>query len=135
PVARIPKTTSGKVQRAKLLDAYFDGEFDEVLNELHPEVSVVESTDDDPLVAELSRKWGEQALQNIPDTGTTGVKQRIAWMYLSGFGRRPTVEESQAAAAFLMSQSIEHDVTTEETDLWADFAHVLINAKEFIFLR
>ncbi|MDG2127622.1 MAG: PSD1 and planctomycete cytochrome C domain-containing protein [Fuerstiella sp.] len=89
----------------------------------------------DPLVAELSRKWGEQALQNIPDTGTTGVKQRIAWMYLSGFGRRPTVEESQAAAAFLMSQSIEHDVTTEETDLWADFAHVLINAKEFIFLR
>ncbi len=34
PVARIPKTTSGKVQRGKLLDAYLDGEFDEVMGQL-----------------------------------------------------------------------------------------------------
>ena len=34
PVSRIPKTTSGKVQRAKLLQSYFDGEFESVLNEL-----------------------------------------------------------------------------------------------------
>ena len=53
PVSRIPKTTSGKVQRAKLLQAYFDGEFADVLAELGPvEESSVE-TDDDPLVAEL----------------------------------------------------------------------------------
>lgn len=54
PVSRIPKTTSGKVQRAKLLKAYSDGEFDEVLNELRandaPEAA---DTDEDPLVAEL----------------------------------------------------------------------------------
>jgi hypothetical protein len=89
----------------------------------------------DPLVAELSRKWGEQALQNTPDTGTNGVDRRIAWMYLSGFARRPTGEESQAAAAFLTSQAVERGVTTEDAGLWADFAHVLVNAKEFIFLR
>jgi hypothetical protein len=53
----------------------------------------------DPLVAELSRKWGEQALQNTPDTGTNGVDRRIAWMYLSGFARRPTGEESQKTQA------------------------------------
>ena len=53
PVSRIPKTTSGKVQRAKLLQSYFDGEFDDVLGELEPaDVSGAE-TDDDPLVAEL----------------------------------------------------------------------------------
>ncbi len=53
PVTKIPKTTSGKVQRAKLLQAYFDGEFDAVLSELHPgDVAAVE-TDDDPLIAEL----------------------------------------------------------------------------------
>jgi acyl carrier protein len=34
PVSRIPKTTSGKVQRAKLLQSYFDGEFESVLSEL-----------------------------------------------------------------------------------------------------
>ena len=53
PVARIPKTTSGKVQRAKLLQAYFDGDFDEVLDELHPSDSGESDTDEDPLVAEL----------------------------------------------------------------------------------
>ena len=55
PVARIPKTTSGKVQRAKLLDAYFDGEFDAVLAELAPQADADETYDDDPLVAELEQ--------------------------------------------------------------------------------
>ena len=53
PVARIPKTTSGKVQRAKLLQSYIDGEFDDVLAQLHAEDSVVRETDEDPLIAEL----------------------------------------------------------------------------------
>lgn len=53
PVSRIPKTTSGKVQRAKLLQAYFDGEFDNVISELHPESEADAATDADPLVAEL----------------------------------------------------------------------------------
>jgi acyl-CoA synthetase (AMP-forming)/AMP-acid ligase II/acyl carrier protein len=52
PVRKVPKTTSGKVQRAALLDAYLDGEFDEVLGKLAPEVST-EGLDEDPLVAEL----------------------------------------------------------------------------------
>lgn len=34
PIPRIPKTTSGKVQRAALAEAYLDGEYDEVLAEL-----------------------------------------------------------------------------------------------------
>jgi acyl-CoA synthetase (AMP-forming)/AMP-acid ligase II/acyl carrier protein len=53
PVARIPKTTSGKVQRAKLLQSYFDGEFDAVLAELRPGDGPTTATDEDPLVAEL----------------------------------------------------------------------------------
>jgi acyl-CoA synthetase (AMP-forming)/AMP-acid ligase II/acyl carrier protein len=53
PVSRIPKTTSGKVQRAKLLQSYFDGEFDEVLKELRPLPASDEVLDEDPLIAEL----------------------------------------------------------------------------------
>jgi acyl-CoA synthetase (AMP-forming)/AMP-acid ligase II/acyl carrier protein len=54
PVAKIPKTTSGKVQRAKLLEAYIDGEFDARLAELAPVESEAEGTaDEDPLVADL----------------------------------------------------------------------------------
>jgi len=53
PVARIPKTTSGKVQRAKLLQSYLEGEFDAVLAELTPQDTGGEGVDDDPLVADL----------------------------------------------------------------------------------
>jgi acyl-CoA synthetase (AMP-forming)/AMP-acid ligase II/acyl carrier protein len=58
PVARIPKTTSGKVQRVKLLEAYVDGDFDAVLEELVPGA---DAFDDDPLVAELERICREVA--------------------------------------------------------------------------
>jgi acyl carrier protein len=37
----------------KLLQSYFDGEFDEVLRELHPTDEEEVTTDEDPLVAEL----------------------------------------------------------------------------------
>jgi acyl-CoA synthetase (AMP-forming)/AMP-acid ligase II/acyl carrier protein len=52
PVARIPKTTSGKVQRAKLLEAYLDGEYSDVLQQLAPASEAI-AGDDDALVAEL----------------------------------------------------------------------------------
>lgn len=63
PVQRIPKTTSGKVQRAKLLQSYFDGEFDDVIAELQPVADVDEASDSDPLVAELvtiSREFSKE---------------------------------------------------------------------------
>ncbi len=52
PVSRVPKTTSGKVQRRKLAQAYVDGEFDAYLDELH-ELQKGGATDEDPLVSEL----------------------------------------------------------------------------------
>lgn len=52
PVKKIPKTTSGKVQRAALLNAYLDGEFAEVLEKLAP-TEITAATDEDPLIAEL----------------------------------------------------------------------------------
>jgi acyl-CoA synthetase (AMP-forming)/AMP-acid ligase II/acyl carrier protein len=53
PISRVPKTTSGKVQRAHLLKDYAAGEFADVLRQLSPaDVADVE-TDSDPLVAEF----------------------------------------------------------------------------------
>ena len=52
PVRKVPKTTSGKIQRAALLNAYLDGDYDEVLGKLAGGSSD-EALDDDPLVAEL----------------------------------------------------------------------------------
>ncbi len=89
----------------------------------------------DPLVVEQSRKWGERALNAVPGSSPDAVQKRTVWMYLSGLGRQPTEKESTAAAAFLMSRTEESSISTEDPDLWAEFAHVLVNTKEFIFLR
>jgi acyl-CoA synthetase (AMP-forming)/AMP-acid ligase II/acyl carrier protein len=53
PVPKIPKTTSGKVQRVHLLNAYLDGEYDDVITTLAPHVDAGEDLDDDPLLSEL----------------------------------------------------------------------------------
>ena len=52
PIRKVPKTTSGKVQRAALLNAYLDGEFDEILRSLAAPAEAAAPVDDDPLVAE-----------------------------------------------------------------------------------
>ena len=60
PVPRIPKTTSGKVQRAHLLRDYLDGRFAAVIDELTPgEADGPAAADADPLVAELVTIAGE----------------------------------------------------------------------------
>lgn len=53
PVTRIPKTTSGKVQRVKLAGAYLDGEFNEELRALSDASDAADDLDDDPLVREI----------------------------------------------------------------------------------
>jgi hypothetical protein len=59
-------------------------------------------------------------------------------MYLEAFARPPTADENRAVVAFLSSQSREHgnaagDASSDDR-VWADLAHVLINAKEFQFI-
>ena len=75
------------------------------------------------------------ALKTVAKSGREGMAKRINWMYLTGFGRRPTAKESKTAIAFLTAQAHDRKVSTEDAELWADFAHVLVNTKEFIFLR
>ncbi|MGI9234719.1 MAG: non-ribosomal peptide synthetase [Woeseiaceae bacterium] len=55
PVSRIPKTTSGKVQRAKLLQSYIDGEFDAVILQSASADTDNTEVDENPLVAELEK--------------------------------------------------------------------------------
>ena len=89
----------------------------------------------DPLVVELSRGWGQRALESVPGVDNQAIARRVEWMYLSGFARHPTEMETRVALEFLVAQAAKDSVTTENLDLWAKFAHVLVNTKEFIFLR
>ncbi|MEX2125784.1 MAG: non-ribosomal peptide synthetase [Woeseia sp.] len=61
PVARIPKTTSGKIQRSQLARAYLDGEFAAILASIEPSVDEAPvdlpegNSGGDPLITELEQ--------------------------------------------------------------------------------
>lgn len=84
----------------------------------------------DPLVVEQAKKWAERAVGEAES-----APARIDWMYQSAFARTPTDRELAVASSFLKSASTERGVSLDDVQLWADFAHALINTKEFIFLR
>lgn len=89
----------------------------------------------DPLVVELAADWGHRALQLQSENAEAAISKRLRWLYLSGFGRHPTESEERTAIEFLKTQSAAHDLPIDSPKLWADLAHVLVNTKEFIFLR
>lgn len=89
----------------------------------------------DPLVRQLASNWGQRALTKASGKAPSALKSRIDWMYLSGFGRYPTKRETSTAVSFLEKKAKAEGVETDNSQLWEDYAHVLVNTKEFIFLR
>jgi acyl-CoA synthetase (AMP-forming)/AMP-acid ligase II/acyl carrier protein len=70
PVARIPKTTSGKVQRSQLAAAYLDGQFASVLAAIEPSsgedpADSPEGAGEDPLILELEQICRELANDRV----------------------------------------------------------------------
>jgi len=61
PVARIPKTTSGKVQRVKLANAFLEGEFADEVSALSGAGTPADDLDADPLVREIELLCREHA--------------------------------------------------------------------------
>ncbi len=90
----------------------------------------------DPFVAEQSRIWAKQVLAQ-PGSDT----ERIERMYRAAFARSPFPEELSAALEFFQEQSKRYGgketkpTAATQLDVWADYAQVLFNAKEFTFIR
>lgn len=69
PIKKVPKTTSGKVQRSSLADLYLAGEFDDVINELSPKTDASEqASDGDDEIVNAIKKICVEAL---PDKAFT----------------------------------------------------------------
>lgn len=77
----------------------------------------------DPFVIHCATRWAERATVAAPDHAA-----RSRLMLTEAFGRPPTADEEKAARDFLAT-------LPDTRDGWRDFAHSLINAKEFIYLR
>ena len=61
--------------------------------------------------------------------------ERVRQMYLAAFSRPPTPEEIADANTFLTEQRALHAAKDADERAWADFAHVIFNVKEFIYLN
>jgi hypothetical protein len=91
----------------------------------------------DPFVYQQAEVWARRVL------GQQGTaRERITAMYLSAFARPPSESELTACVDFLSLQaqlaSARRGPKSLEVDdpaVWADLAHVLFNAKEFIFVN
>src|SRR5258706_2904813 len=89
----------------------------------------------DPLVIQQAQIWARRMLLEKDLT----PEQRITKMYQTAFCRAPNDKELRAALAFLDQQGealgIAKVERMKDVRAWADYAHVLMNVKEFIFLN
>jgi hypothetical protein len=80
-----------------------------------------------PFVVEQARVWAKNLLAPASSGQTATSEARIRSAYRTAFTREPEPEELQAALVFLQERG-------GEESGWADFCHVLLNTKEFIFI-
>ncbi len=81
-------------------------------------------------VVEQSARWATRVLAEPAKTPDV----RIRSMYLAALGREPDDAELQAALAFVAADKVSAGVEPHPAQAWTDFAHVLLNLKEFIFI-
>jgi cytochrome c553 len=83
-----------------------------------------------PLVVQQAERWARRALAEP----ARSPAERVTGLYVTAFGRPPAEDELRDALAFLEEQGKGYG-RAEDPRAWADLCHVLINVKEFIFIR
>ena len=89
----------------------------------------------DPLVNELAKAWAKRACEEIPIAEGGSPDARVKWLVLTAYSREASAAELNAAKGFLERHAKQNGWTMQDDGLWQDFAHALINKKEFIFQR
>ena len=79
-----------------------------------------------------SRRWAESLLAAHSSGASSSAENRITHLYLQAFCRQPTADELRLTTEFV-TEALQ--TGQKELDVWADLCHVLVNAKEFMFLR
>ncbi len=85
-----------------------------------------------PMIVEQTQRWGDRLCRETPQLSTS---ERVDRLYLEAFGRLPTAEEREAALAFIAASAVDHGGNEAAPPVWADLCHVLLNTKEFIYVR
>jgi hypothetical protein len=85
----------------------------------------------DPFVLDRVRGWAERILAEKE----LHLESRIDTMYLTAFARHINPEELDLAVQFIRDQTRKSGRSLDDLQTWTDFAHALVNVKEFIWLR
>ncbi|MEX0712400.1 MAG: PSD1 and planctomycete cytochrome C domain-containing protein [Pirellulales bacterium] len=83
-----------------------------------------------PFVVEQAAAWAQRVMAESADPA-----ERISLMYQQAFGRLPDKAEIALARSFVDEQSRRYGDDGGGQKAWSDLAHVLFNAKEFIFIE
>jgi Protein of unknown function (DUF1553)/Protein of unknown function (DUF1549)/Planctomycete cytochrome C len=83
-----------------------------------------------PFVRQQAEVWATRLLKEQPNATP---EQRIAWLYERAFSRPATTEEMKDALDFVAPPPA--GAGGDEKATWADLCHVLLNVKEFIFIK
>ncbi len=86
----------------------------------------------DPFVLEQARRWAERS--EPAEGAASSATERIDRMVQEAFARPATQEELDRIRAYVQEESARSGATPEDPEVWAGVAHVLFNAKEFVFL-
>jgi hypothetical protein len=83
-----------------------------------------------PFVVQQAELWSRRVLA---EPGLS-ADARVERMYAAAFGRAPTADERATATSFVADAARESG-RPDDPRAWADLAHALFNAKEFIFVE
>lgn len=84
-----------------------------------------------PFVVEQTQRWAQRLLADASQSPTA----RVTAMYEAAFTRSPTEDELKAALEFVSAQAATYGAPAKDPRAWSDLCHVLVNVKEFIFVR
>lgn len=85
----------------------------------------------DPFVAQQAERWAERDMAGP----VRSIGQRVDELYQAAFTRPPTEAEVRDAESFIAQQARRYGSTVNDSKVWTDLCHVLINVKEFIFIN
>jgi transposase-like protein/cytochrome c553 len=85
-----------------------------------------------PFVIQQAQRWGRRLAEQTSSDDQMG---RIRQAYLACVARAPSESELHAAVTFLEAQAADLKTEVHDPRVWGDLCHVLLNSKEFLFVR
>src|SRR5690606_12496017 len=85
-----------------------------------------------PFVLQEAQRWGRRLVEQ---GASSDPRLRIRQAYVTCVAREPSGSELQAALLFLGTQAADLQTEVNDPRVWGDLCHVLLNSKEFLFVR